>query len=208
MHTQLVTSASGRAVGVGDAKRQLRMSTSTGTGSESTYIGYLIDAATRRIEGITNLKLLTQTWKAYPSQWPSTRNYIEMPYSPLIHITSSTGIVYKDSSGSTYLMASTGANSWRIDTVSKPGRLILENNADWPGETLYNISPISIQFICGYGTTKAGDAALIPEQLKLAVKQLVGHWYENREASIVGKAVTMIPETVDALIGDYRVYNF
>lgn len=206
MRTEIVTSATGEPVDLEEMKDQLRLG--IGESAQDNLLNGLIRSATRRIENITNLKLLKQTWKAYPSAWPSTRNYIEMPFSPLIHITSSTGVVYKNSSGSTYLMASTGDNSWRIDTVSKPGRLILENDADWPGETLYNINPISIQFICGYGTSDAGDGSKIPENLKLAVKQLVGHWYENPEASIVGKGVTMIPETVDALIGDYRVYNF
>ncbi len=204
MHTQLITSATGRPINVGVMKMQLRLSTSTGTGSESTFIGNLIDTATKRVEELTGQKLLLQTWKAYPSAWPSTRNYIKMPYSPLLHITSSTGVVYKNSSGSTYLMASTGDNSWREDTVSKPGRLILENDADWPGETLYNINPIAIQFRCGYGTSAAGDATKIPWELIQAVKMLVGHWYENREASMVGKAVTMIPDGFDALIANHK----
>lgn len=206
MHTRIVTSATGEPVDLEAIKNHLRLGVDMS--AEDDFLNGLIRAARVRIENITNLKLLKQTWKAYPAAWPSARNYIEMPYSPLIHVTSSTGIVYKNSSGSTYLMASTGANSWRIDTASKPGRLILENDADWPGETLYNINPISIQFICGYGTSDAGDGSKIPENLKLAVKQLVGHWYENREASIVGKAITMIPEAVDCLIADYRVYNF
>ncbi len=206
IQTKIVTSATGEPIDLEDMKNQLRLD--VGMSAEDDLLNGFIRAATRRIEGITNLKLLTQTWKAYPSAWPSSENYIELPYSPLIHVTSSTGVVYKDSSGSTYLMASTGDNSWRVDTVSKPGRLILENDADWPGETLYNINPISIQFLCGYGTSDAGDGSQIPEQLKLAVKQLVGHWYENREATIVGKTINMVPDAVDALIGDYRVFNF
>ncbi len=202
MRTEIVTSATGEPVDLEDMKDQLRLG--IGESAQDNLLNGLIRSATRRIENITNLKLLKQTWKAYPSAWPSTRNYIKMPYSPLLHITSSTGVVYKDSSGSTYLMASTGDNSWREDTVSKPGRLVLENDADWPGETLYNINPISIQFRCGYGTSAAGDATKIPWELIQAVKMLVGHWYENREASMVGKAVTMIPDGFDALIANHK----
>lgn len=205
MKTQVVTSATGEPVDLEEMKDHLGLN--LGKSLKDTLLKGFIHGARRRVEDITGRKLMTQTWKYYLDRWPRN-NYINLPYSPLIHITSSTGVIYKDSDGSTYLMASTGANSWKQDTVSEPGRLVLENNEDWPSESLYHINPIAIQFQCGYGTSDAGDANKTPEELKLAVKMLAGHWYENREASIVAQSMEMVPQGFSALLAPYKMYKF
>jgi uncharacterized phiE125 gp8 family phage protein len=55
-----------------------------------------------------------------------------------------------------------------------------------------------IDFVAGYA-----DAASAPEELKLAVKMLAAHFYENREASNPER-VFAAPLAVDALIAPYR----
>lgn len=47
-----------------------------------------------------------------------------------------------------------------------------------------------------------------PAPLKEAVRQLVAHWYENREASLVGVTAEEIPFGVFDLIAPYRVWSF
>jgi hypothetical protein len=39
-----------------------------------------------------------------------------------------------------------------------------------------------------------------------AMRLLVGHWYENREAVNVGGAVTAYPMAVSMLLADYRAF--
>jgi hypothetical protein len=48
---------------------------------------------------------------------------------------------------------------------------------------------------------------LVPEELKLAIKFLAAHWYENREPVVIGRGVTSVEvaRTVDSLIDCYRV---
>lgn len=48
----------------------------------------------------------------------------------------------------------------------------------------------------------------IPAPLVEAVCQLAAHWYENREASLVGVTATVIPFGVEQIVNEYREYSF
>lgn len=47
-----------------------------------------------------------------------------------------------------------------------------------------------------------------PNPLKEAVRQLVAHWYENREATLIGMSADEIPFGVCDLVAPYREYVF
>lgn len=47
-----------------------------------------------------------------------------------------------------------------------------------------------------------------PEPLKEATMQLVAHWYENREASIVAVTAELMPLGLYDLMAPYREYVF
>lgn len=207
MRTSVVTSATGEPISLGDTKRHLRLSTATGI--EDTLLNGFITASRVKAEDYIGRKLLTQTHRYYLDKW-STGEYIEIPYPPLLAIQSSC-LTYKDTTGDTQQVWSTGDSQWEIDKVSEPGRLHLKYGEDWPTDTLWNNNPITIQFICGYGTTDAGDATEVPEPIKLGMKLLIGHWYENRENSFVGgpgQHIVEIPEGTKALWYPYRIWRF
>lgn len=48
----------------------------------------------------------------------------------------------------------------------------------------------------------------VPEDLKLAINQLVGHWYENRESSLVGVSIVEVPFSVRDIVREYRTWSF
>lgn len=56
----------------------------------------------------------------------------------------------------------------------------------------------------------AGDplVSTIPPALIEAVCQLVGHWYENREAVNVGNIVTEFPLNVADIVREYRNWSW
>lgn len=47
-----------------------------------------------------------------------------------------------------------------------------------------------------------------PADLELAILQLVAHWYENREATVVGVTAQAIPFGVREIVDGYRTYTF
>lgn len=48
----------------------------------------------------------------------------------------------------------------------------------------------------------------IPPALVEAVSELAAHWYENREASVIGMSATALPFGVQDIIREYREYSF
>jgi len=47
----------------------------------------------------------------------------------------------------------------------------------------------------------------VPDELKLAVKVLVGHWYDNPGIINVGNTVSGLPDSYSSLIANYRNFN-
>ena len=47
-----------------------------------------------------------------------------------------------------------------------------------------------------------------PAALVEAVLLIVAHWFENRETSLVGVSADTIPHGADAIISEYRRYDF
>lgn len=56
--------------------------------------------------------------------------------------------------------------------------------------------------------TPLAELETVPEPLKEAVRQLAGHLYENREASLVGITAEEIPFGFWELISPYREWCF
>lgn len=50
--------------------------------------------------------------------------------------------------------------------------------------------------------------ATVPAALKEAVLQLAAHWYENREASLVGVTAQTLPMGLEDIIANFRRYSF
>ncbi|QRY66549.1 phage gp6-like head-tail connector protein [Ensifer sp. PDNC004] len=48
----------------------------------------------------------------------------------------------------------------------------------------------------------------VPADLKQAIFQLVGHWYENRETSLVGVSIVEVPFSVREIVREHRNWTF
>ncbi len=201
MKTTIVSTSTSNPVELDALKSYLRIP--VGETAEDDFLGALRTVATKRVEDITGRKILFQKWKVYFDQWPCGDRYdsFQIPYPPLRAIPS-TGLKYTNSTSGSTTLSST---AWASDTVSEPGRLVLDYNSDWPTETLHNRNPIEITFKCGCASS--GGSSTLPEIYKLAIKLLVSHYYENRELAIVGQTINEVPEGVKALLMPYRILN-
>jgi len=192
----LVTSATGEPLDVEDAKQHLRIE--KGETAENEYIGQLCKVARSVVEDMTNRKCMPQTWKMTFDGWP-TGSYVDIPVGPLSSIPSS-GITYKLSTGNSTQLGST---AWGYSTQEHTPRVYLEYGQSWPSETLNPIDPVAFECKVGYPSSSA-----VPERMKLAMKMLVSHWYENREPYLVGQTITHVPDAVDRLLYDLRLWEF
>lgn len=168
-----------------EAKLPARVEVST----DDTLITSLITAARELIEEQAWRALVTQRWDYYLDAWPAA-DTILLPRPPLRSIVT---FEYTDDAGATTAIS---ASDYIVDAVSEPGRLRLKSTADWPTATLRELNAIHIRFEAGYGAASA-----VPTRYKQALKLLVGHWYENREAILATGAIPKeLPLGVKALL--------
>ncbi|HEY9713245.1 MAG TPA: head-tail connector protein, partial [Chroococcales cyanobacterium] len=182
---------------------------------QDELIDSLIVAARMRVETDTRRSLLTQTYQLSLSRFPvgrcaialnpflveeqlllqrglSIRNGIHLDHGPVQSISSFT---YVDDNGNEQTLSESDYifdNNRETEAVIVPAY-----GTTWP---VCRIQPgaVLIRFVCGYGDTP--DA--IPEPLKVAMRLLIGTWFQNRELSIVGVSSTDLPQpaTFDAIL--------
>ena len=158
-------------VTLAEAKAHARIDTTT----DDALISNLIIAARQWAERYTGRAFITQTWTLAidmllsGKQWPDDANAINLPRAPLQSVTT---VQYYDDSDAATLWAT---SNYFVDTSREPGRLVLRSGSTWPSPTRVAYSLI-ITYVAGYGP----DGSSVPEPIKAAIRELVGHFYEHR----------------------------
>jgi uncharacterized phiE125 gp8 family phage protein len=133
---------------------------------DDMYITTLLLAATKWAEDFQCRTYISRTHTDYLDKFPTV---IRPIYSPLVSVTS---IKYLDTDGVQQTLSSA---LYRVDTNTEPGRITEAYNQSWP-DIRSVTNTIEIEYIAGYGT-----AAAVPDDVKAAIKLIVGHFYEHRE---------------------------
>lgn len=160
---------------------------------EDALLTSLITAATDYLDGpsgILGRAIINQTWLLELDTWPTP---IALPIEPV------TGAVvtYVNELGAEVELA--GSDFVIIDAPS--AHTVLEWADGFTFPTLSTSRyPVKITLSVGFGA-----ASDVPEGLKVALKMMVSHWYENRGAVVVGMSVADLPMAVNALLARYRV---
>lgn len=195
MRVQTINASTGLPIDLEDVKNHLRIT--PGETKDDIYLQGLIETAAARVEEMTNRAMTRRTLKIYFDEWPED-DFFELPFPPLSTSTDAV-LKYVDVDSSTVTVSST---AYKLDAVSEPGRLILDYDEDWPSAQLHNVNPISIQYSCGYKGSTA-----VPQQLKHAMKLIIHDLYENRESVVVGQTVNKIPDAVQSLVRNLRIFQ-
>lgn len=158
---------------------------------EEDLIENLIQAAREYCENYTRCAFSTQTIELLLHRFSSAR-IIYLPSPPLLEVLS---IKYINSIG---VETTLSPSSYIVDTEGEIGRVILNANENWPVFEPFPNWPVRIRYKAGF--------ILLPKSLKQAMLLLIGHWYENREAT--GTASGTVAFSVHALLSMYRVGVF
>jgi hypothetical protein len=215
----LLTPPATEPVSLADAKLHLRESDN----AQDTVISALVTAARKLVEERCRRSLITQTWVLTRDQFPSpnlgSANWapfemgiprippgdpsasdlrrawysIRLPRGPVQSVSS---IAYYDAAGSQQTL---GAGNYEVDITAVVARICPVTSSFWP-TTAIKLNAVSVTYITGFGA-----AAAVPGDIVAAIKLLVGHWYENREAVNVGNITTELPLAVDALLAAYEL---
>jgi uncharacterized phiE125 gp8 family phage protein len=141
------------------------------SGDEDFTLASYIRTATDAAEAYMGRGLLTQTWKLLLDGWA---NIIDLPMAaPLQSVTS---VKYYDDAG---VLQTLSTSIYDIDTVSRPGRVVLKSDQAWPSwqQTRLN-GAIEIVYVVGWAS-----ADLIPERIRQGIRQYVGYLYLDREGA-------------------------
>lgn len=150
----------------------------------------LARAATASVEAMAGVRLIEQGWSVLADDWPSSRT-LRLPLSPIVAVDEV--LTHSDAASATV-----DPSHYLVDGSSRPARIVLRPDRVWARpERLVN--GIEIRIRAGYGL--AGSD--VPDELVQAVKALVAHWYEHREAASE-QSVRTVPVSVDALLSGHR----
>lgn len=161
---------------------------------ENAILTGLVTAATSLLDGYSGVlgrALINQTWRVNLCSWPPCR--IRLPLSPVSAISS---IKYFDAANVERTL--NAANYALFEDALSP-YAGWASNASLPS-LFEREDAIAVEFVAGYGDAPED----VPEAIRLAAKLLVGDFYENREASIVGTTAEELPFAVKALIAPFR----
>jgi uncharacterized phiE125 gp8 family phage protein len=122
---------------------------------------------------------------------------------PMPRLVSVTSITYLDVNG---IQQTLDPSTYNVDASSQPARIVPAINLTWPTTDYYIPGSVQVTYVAGsYGD--GIEIASCPASIKLAIKLLIGHFYENREASSQ-LSLKAIPLGVDALLNPYRFYGW
>lgn len=134
--------------------------------------------------------MITQQWKWVSDTWSS--DGINLPLAPFQQVL---GITLFDGDGTT--------NIWplaEVQTDRQSGKVTIKlAPSQTPLPALRAYDAVEITYQVGFGDA----AADVPEDLRLAMLRLIGHWYEHREAVLLAGSGVVIPSQFDQLIGKY-----
>ena len=150
-------------------------------------ISGLITAARELIEQREAKALITSTWRMTMECLPPE---IDLPVYPVQSVTS---ITYVDLTGNVATLADTEyvlvADGLTAEIEPAYGKV-------WPTPR-YQPQSVTVTFVAGYG-----NAAAVPQPVKLAIKVAVAWWYERRGDEVESHPKAL-PAAVDALLLPY-----
>lgn len=141
----------------------------------------------------TNRQLVSATYTLYLPTFPGGKGLIRVPRPPLISVQS---VKYYDANATLQTFA---AASYQVNIRPAPGTIRPVVSAVWPLTEYDRDNAVEIAFTAGWAS-----AATVPASIKQAVCMLASHWYENREASIVGTISKETELGVKMLLAPFR----
>lgn len=186
----IVTPATALPVSLDAARRNARIDNT----DEDARLTELIRAASAYVSKHTDTALITQTLAWRMDRFPIKIRELYLPIWPVQSITS---ISYRDENDV--------SQSLDLATVSTRlparghARLARKRWDAWPS-TLDTPDAVEVRFVAGFGATHES----VPEELKQAILLLVAHWFENREAVLVGSASKEVEFAVQSLVETIR----
>lgn len=188
MALTLITGPTTEPITVDELKEHLRIDGD----DDDAYILSCIKAARVWFEGQTKRGIITQTWDYsidFDWPWKHGQRWIDLPLNPVASVTS---ITYVNEAASSPLPTLAAAD---YDVVARQhgSYIVPAYNVTWAAVRAVP-NAVIVRFVVGEATA--------PDDVKMALMVLAGHYYENRETAMAA------PRAVEALVSPYRGVMF
>ena len=160
---------------------------------DDLLLAALIDAATDHLDGYSGILgrcLVEQEWRLDLSCFPS-----DMLRLPLGNLIGTSSIKYYDTT-SVFQTLSVTEYDEAEDSIGP--FVVPKTGKSWPSTDQCTVA-VQVLWYAGFGA-----AADVPMAIRQAMLLLIGHWYENREATIAGVTAMPLPFAVEALLAPFR----
>jgi uncharacterized phiE125 gp8 family phage protein len=168
-----------------EAKQYLRID---GT-QDDPMLSLLIASAVEWVQDQTGTQVVPATLQLTLDAFPSSRE-IKLPRPPLTTVSS---VSYFDPQGQYQTLSS---DTYTVDAASKPGRIVLLPGHPWP-VTDGRAAAVTVEFNAG-----PSDGQPLSPSLKQAIRFMVGHWFENREAA-TDRRIEEVPLSVLSILNKH-----
>jgi len=179
----------GHPLSVLEAKRQLRIDPADTDQDE--HIADLSAAAHRKVERMLGYPILRQTRQTHLSGFPC--GPIWLGGGDGLSVLS---ITYRDTANAVQTL---DPAEYSVDAVSRVAQIFPAPLKSWPATTC-TPGAVIVEWQAGWASPPD-----VPEDLIHAMKLLVGHWDQNREAVVVGTISTEVQIALDDLLAPFRV---
>lgn len=174
-----------------EAKNHLRVDVN----DDDVLIGGLLVAARKFVEDATGRAFITRSFSCTLDAFPS-RGIINLPRT---RVTAVTLVQYTDENGATQLV---DPAVYAVDLKTEPARIYVKFGQVWPA-MIPQPSAVKVSFTAG-----EANAAAVDKRDVAAIKLVLGHLYENREAGVVGTIASVLPLGLRTILGQRRVPVF
>ncbi len=156
---------------------------------EDAVITACLSAAIAAIDGPegVGVALMSQKWSLSLDSFPQE---IRLPGWPVRSVSE---VRYLTDSGEWEVVP---PSAYRL-TRGEPWRVVLRAGSGWP--SVFGAGAVEVDYILG-----ANDAAEVAPDLVMALRLLAAHYFENREAVVLGSTALALPLGVEGLIAPHR----
>ena len=181
-----VTSATSEPISLAEAKDHLRVTSDDDDQLIRSYVKAATEYCEQQVPG--SRAFIQQTWDWKLHEFPG--DSFELPRPPMQSLTT---VKYYATSASTGLTTLSSMAYIVHSPTSMPGMIERHpNGAAWPSHG-DRADAVQVRFVAGYST--------VPEQVKHAVRLVVGAMYEQRSAVLSGTSSKEIEFGVKSLLG-------
>ena len=202
-----LVSVEGEPISLADAWAHLRLEpdgSPEGTDHDAWLTSVGIPGARDYCEHYIGASIAPQTLELATNGFPT--GFIPLPFGPILSVVS---VTFLDPDASPPQYSTMDTADYQLNAYVLPTRLELAYGASWPTAVDFDGS-VKVQYTAGYSLPDdSPQVNVLPYGIKAAMLLMLGHLFENREATAQSTAtsslVEELPLGVAALLERYRL---